>query len=72
MAVIAIATMKKTLVVDLGDEAALTAADLSLAHRLPMADAVMLATARRHDARLLTTNSDFGGLAGVTIFSKKE
>jgi uncharacterized protein with PIN domain len=37
-AVQAVATMKKTRVVDLTEELALTAADLSLTHRLAMAD----------------------------------
>jgi len=58
-------------VIDLSDEIALTAADLSLAHRLPLADAVMLATARTHKAELFTTDSDFEGIEGVTLFSKK-
>ena len=70
-AVYAAATMRKTQVVPLSDEIALTAADLSLAHRLAMADAIMLATARCHDAELLTTDSDFEGIAGVMVFSKK-
>jgi toxin FitB len=70
-ALYAAATMRKTQVVPLTDEIALTAADLSLAHKLPMADAIMLATARCHEAELLTTDSDFEGIPGVTIFSKK-
>lgn len=70
-AMYAAATMRKTRVVDLTDEIALTAADLSLAHKLPMADAIILATARAHDAEVLTTDSDFDGVAGVTVFSKK-
>ncbi len=59
--------MKKTTVVPLTEEIALTAAELSLAHRLAMADAVMLATARKYDADLITTDSDFAGIAGVTV-----
>jgi toxin FitB len=70
-AIYAAATMRKTLVVDLSDEIALTAADLSLAHKLPMADAMILATARAHDAEVLTTDSDFASVDGVTVFSKK-
>jgi predicted nucleic acid-binding protein len=61
----AVATMQKTRVIDLTEEIALTAADLSLAHRLAMADAVMLATARLHDAELITTDADFEGIEGV-------
>ena len=70
-AMYAAATMKKTEVVDLSDELALTAADLSLAHKLPMADAIVLATARAKDAQLYTTDADFEGIDGVTVFSKK-
>lgn len=71
-AVYAAATMRKTKVVDWSDEISLTAADLSLAHKLPMADAIVLATARSHHAELLTTDSDFEGIEGVTVFSKKK
>lgn len=70
-AMYAAATMRKTRVVDLSDEIALTAADLSLAHKLPMADAIILATARTHGAELVTTDGDFDGMEGVTYFSKK-
>ena len=67
----AIATMNKTTVVDLSSELALTAADLSLAHNLAMADSMMLACARAYRAELVTTDSGYSGIDGVTIFSKK-
>jgi toxin FitB len=67
----AIATMKKTTVADLTEEIALTAADLSLEHGLAMADSMMLAFARERRAILVTTDSGFDGIAGVTLFSKK-
>jgi predicted nucleic acid-binding protein len=67
----AIATMKKTIVADLTEEIALAAADLSLDHGLAMADSMMLAFAREYDATLVTTDSGFDGIAGVTVFSKK-
>ncbi|HSY47642.1 MAG TPA: type II toxin-antitoxin system VapC family toxin [Thermoanaerobaculia bacterium] len=70
-AVEAVATMKKTHVLDLTEELALTAADLSLAHSLAMADSMMLAAARFHKAELVTTDAGFNGVPGVTIFSKK-
>ena len=44
---------------------------MSLAHKLPMADALILATARARNAELFTTDSDFDGIEGVTVFSKK-
>ena len=70
-AIEAVATMKKTNIVDLTEELALTAADLSLTHKLAMADSMMLAVARMHNAELFTTDSGFDGISGVTVFSKK-
>jgi predicted nucleic acid-binding protein len=67
----AVATMKKTRIVELSEELALTAADLSLSHALAMADSMMLAVARANDAQLATTDSGFEGIDGVILFSKK-
>lgn len=71
-ALAAVATMKKTVVRELTEDIALTAADLSLEHGLAMADAMMLAFARENDATLVTTDSGFERIAGVTVFSKKK
>lgn len=70
-AVDAVAAMQKTRVVPLSDELALVAADLSLAHKLPMADAIVLATAQAHDAEVVTSDSDFVNVPGVVYLSKK-
>ncbi|MEO6260365.1 MAG: type II toxin-antitoxin system VapC family toxin [Thermoanaerobaculia bacterium] len=67
----AVAAMKKTRIVDLTEEIALLAADLSLAHSLAMADSMMLAVAKTHNAQLMTTDAGFAGIEGVTVFSKK-
>lgn len=67
----AVATMRKTTVADLTEEIALTAADLSLAHGLAMADAMMLAFARSYRAELITTDSIFESIRGAVVFSKK-
>ena len=67
----AVATMKTAVVADLTEEIALTAADLSLAHGIGMADAMMLAFARAFGAELVTTDSGFASISGVTVFSKK-
>lgn len=48
----AIAHMRQGLVVALDADIALAAAHAGLAHKLPLADSVMLATARRHSATL--------------------
>jgi toxin FitB len=71
-AIDAVAAMKKTQVVPLNDELALVAADLSLEHKLPMADAIVLATARLHGAEVVTSDIDFQNLAGVTYIPKRK
>lgn len=54
-------------VVSLTDRLAVAAAELSVRHRLAMADAVVYATARDSAARLVTSDPHFEGLPGVTI-----
>ena len=66
----AVAAMQKTRVVELNDELALIAADLSIELKLPMADAIILATARLHEAEIVTSDADFDGIPGVTYISK--
>jgi predicted nucleic acid-binding protein len=66
----AVAMMEQGRVVDLDGATALEAAHLSLEHRLPMADSIMLATARRHGATLWTQDADFANLASVRYFAK--
>ncbi len=61
----AVALMQQGRVLDLSAALALSAARLSLDHRLPMADSLMLATARAFDATLWTQDGDFEGIAGV-------
>ncbi len=58
-------------VVDLNQEIALLAATLSLEHSLPMADSMILATARLYDAVLWTQDAHFVGLEGVRYRAKK-
>ncbi len=52
-------------VVPLDDRLALEAVDVSLERRLPMADAVVYATARAYAATLVTADAHFAGLPGV-------
>ncbi len=61
----AIALMQQGQVVDLDASLALDAVRLSLDHKLPMADSIMLATARAFDAVLWTQDIDFKGLPKV-------
>jgi len=69
--VIAIAAMQRTRIVPLDTELALSAADLSLAHGLAMADAMVLATAHGMRAELITSDADFAAVPGVTYLPRK-
>jgi predicted nucleic acid-binding protein len=50
---------------------ALTAARLGADLKLPLADSVVLATARHHQAELWTQDADFEGQPGVKFRAKK-
>lgn len=66
----AVAQMRQGRVVDLDAELALRAAQTGLSHKLPLADSIMLATARAHDATLWTQDADFEGIEGVCFVRK--
>jgi predicted nucleic acid-binding protein len=59
-------------VVDLTKEIALTAAQISHDHKLPMADSIIFATSRTYHATLWSQDSDFKGLEGVKYFERLE
>lgn len=61
----AVALMQQGRVIELTAPLALAAAKISLEHRIPMADSVMLATARAHGAMLWSQDSDFEGMPDV-------
>ena len=67
----AIALMRQGRVIPLTERIALLAADLSLQAKLPMADSVILATARVHGAHIWTQDADFDGLDDVTFMAKE-
>ncbi len=64
------AIMQRGQVVTLDAHLALSAAELSIQHKLPMADSSILATARSVDATLWTQDEDFAGIAGVKYIPK--
>lgn len=68
----AVAAMQQGTPVDLTPSLALEAAVLSSELRLPMADSVILATARSRGAVLWTQDGDFEGLDGVEFVPKKK
>ena len=49
---------------------ALAAANVSAAHKLPMADSIIYATAQAFNATLWTQDADFDGLPGVRFFAR--
>jgi predicted nucleic acid-binding protein len=66
-----VAVMQQGTVVDLDAALALLAAAMSLRHKLPLADSIVYAAARRGDATLWTQDADFEGLPGVRYFAKR-
>ncbi len=66
----AIALMQQGRVIDLDAPLALAAAKLGADSKLPLADSVVLATARQLEATLWTQDSDFEGLEGVRYRAK--
>ena len=57
-------------VVELDQELAIMAAHYSEESRIPMADSMILATARKFDAIIWTQDEHFSGLPGVKYYSK--
>lgn len=66
----AVALMRQGKVVDLDADLALSAAKLGREHGLPLADSVILATARKFGATVWTQDSDFEDLEGVRYIAK--
>ena len=67
----AVAGMKQGEVQDLDESLALYAGEIGVEVGLPLADSVILATARLHEATLWTQDSDFEGMEGVRFKKKK-
>ena len=67
----AVAMMEQGQVIDLNSSIALLGAKLSHELKLPMADALILATARSQQATLWTQDEDFSAISGVRYIAKK-
>ena len=67
----AVALMQQGRIIDLDAGHAIAAAKLSVDLQLPMADAIMLAVARAHDATLWTQDSHFESVDGVRYVSAR-
>ena len=66
----AVAMMQQGQVVELDAAIALNAAKVSVTLKLPMADSILLTTARMHNATLWTQDADLEGLEGVQYLEK--
>lgn len=64
------AQMEKTRVVAFDQEIALLAADLSISYLLPLADAVVYATARKEEVEVVTSDSHFKDLDDVVFLNR--
>jgi predicted nucleic acid-binding protein len=68
----AVAVMMQGRVIDLDPVLALSAAAISTDLRLPMADSIILATARAYGATLWTQDADFENIEGVRYIERQE
>ncbi|MDI6746903.1 MAG: type II toxin-antitoxin system VapC family toxin [Rhodocyclaceae bacterium] len=66
----AIAQLKQGQVLDVNEAVALYAGKISIEKQLPMADALIYATAILHNATILTQDAHFEGLPQVKYFVK--
>ena len=66
-AIEAVSALRTTTIEPLAEGLALEAADVALEYGLAMADAIIFATASRHEAELVTGDADFAGLPRVTL-----
>ncbi len=64
----AVAAMQKGRIIDLTVSIAMKASKFSLQHDLPMADSIILATAREYNCVIWTQDSDFQHIDGVKYF----
>jgi predicted nucleic acid-binding protein len=67
----AVALMQQGEVVELTSAPAFAAATLGVEHKLPLADSVVLATARQYEALLWTQDADFEGLPDVRYRARR-
>jgi len=67
-AIQAVAAMQKGKIIDSNVRLAMDASKLSLQYNLPMADSIILATARAHNCVIWTQDSDFRDIEGVNYF----
>lgn len=69
-AIQAVALMQQPKIIDITESISIFAAKLSIDCKLPMADSLIYATAKIHDAIVWTQDSDFENLEEVKYFQK--
>ena len=69
-ALLAAGYMKNSTVIPLDEELALAAADVALQERLAMADAIIVAAARKNNSKIITSDTDLRGHSSVTYIPK--
>ncbi|MBN2149584.1 MAG: type II toxin-antitoxin system VapC family toxin [Anaerolineales bacterium] len=67
----AVGVMSYGAIIDLDREIALDAAQISMRHKLAMADSIILATARAYEAALWTQDVHFKDIEGVQYIGKQ-
>ncbi|HLA74605.1 MAG TPA: type II toxin-antitoxin system VapC family toxin [Gammaproteobacteria bacterium] len=68
----AAALLQQGKIIDLDPWLAMSAAKLGHALKLPLADSIILATARAHDASIWTQDADFKDIEGVKYIAKRK
>ena len=63
----AIAQMRRGKIIELSEDIALSSAFVSIRHKLPMADSMIYATAKSHNATVWTQDADFKNLPNVNF-----
>jgi predicted nucleic acid-binding protein len=69
-ALLAIGHMKQGKIVNLTDELSLFAANISIKHKIPMADSIIYATSLKFNCILWTLDEHFENLKSVNYFDK--
>ncbi len=72
MALEAIAHMEQGKIVALDETLAIGAAQYGVEYKLPLADSIIYATAKKFDALIWTQDIDFKGLEGIRYYSKQK
>lgn len=67
----AISILQQATIIDVDVSLSLLAAKLSFEYKLPMADSIILATARLNNATLWTQDSDFKDISEVNFIERK-